>query len=171
MSEDENKDDRIIGLPEEVKRRIVVELACFVRPPEIMKILKDEYGITHIERRNLFRYDASKSYSSCGGPLTKLFHETRKDFVEGKANLFVQHQAYRLRRLQGMSEKAEAQGNFKLAAELLEQASKDVGGIFTNVRKMEGDFTHTTMTVDEARAKVETIRARQAAQKAGPTIQ
>jgi hypothetical protein len=163
-------------LPEEVKRRIVTEFACFRRSGEILKILEDEYGVTHIEQRNLFRYDASKGYSVCSPELRKLFDETRKNFIEGRADIHLQSQGFRLRTIQRLIEKAEALGTlagFELAGRLIEQAAKDFGGVFTNVRQVQGDFTHTNMTVEDARERIKALQAREASKRAetGETIQ
>jgi len=46
-------------------------------------------------------------------------------------------QAYRLRTLQHSLRTAERRGDIVLSAQLLEQAAKEVGGVFTNSKKHE----------------------------------
>lgn len=148
------------GLTEEVKRRIVVELARFKTPPEVRTILLQEYEV-ELRTQDIIRYDATKDYCVVGPALRDLFERSRKEYVAGSADLYIAHQSYRLRRLQQLSMKAEEQGNIRLAAELLEQAAKDFGGAFTNVRQIEGNLAHVHMTPDVARAKLEGFLKRQ----------
>jgi hypothetical protein len=152
---------------DDAKRRIVVELARFRKAKEVLKILKDEYGITSLELRNIYLYDASKSYCFLGAPLRELFHATRKHYCESMTDLEISQTAFRLRALQRYADKAEEQGNYKLAAAFLEQAARDFGGQFTNVQHLTGQFEHNhKMTVDEARGKIEAARARLISQRA-----
>lgn len=140
-------------LSDEVKRRVVMELATFRNPPEVRTILREEYEIDE-SVKNIIRYDATKPYCVAGAALQDLFHQTRKEFVEGTAELYIANEAYRLRRLQRMSETAERRGDLRLAASLLEQAAKDRGGAFTNVSKVEGRFAHVAMTPVQARTTI-----------------
>jgi hypothetical protein len=139
---------------DDVKRRIVIELASFKTPAEVRAILQAEYDLT-MDRGVIQKYDASKEYCAAGKPLQTLFHETRKEYVETVTNIPVAKPAYRLRKLQAMSDAAERQGNLKLAAELLEQAAKEVGGLYTNVRQIDGRVQHQHLTPDQARRTIE----------------
>lgn len=152
-------------LPEEVKRRIVVELARFRRPREVRKILVEEYDVD-FDEKFIIRYDATKDYCCTGAALQELFHKTRDDFVKGMNDLHISHSAYRLRRLQRLSERAEEQGNLKLAASLLRQAAEDYGGVFTNTRNIVGNVSHEHFSADEARSKLASLKQRQAEKQA-----
>lgn len=71
-----------------------------------------------------------------------LFHETRAAFLRDVESIPIAHKAYRLRKLQGMLDKALGDGNrpnIPLAASLLEQAAKEAGGSFTNESKVKAD--------------------------------
>jgi len=143
-------------LPEVVKRRIVTELACFRTPPEVRTLLKEEYDLV-LSTQDIIRFDATKDYCISGEPLKALFNEIRKDYVEKLADIPIASQAFRLRRLQSMALRAEEKGNAALAAQLIEQAAKEVGGLFTNERKLSGQFQHEVMTPDQARARVQAM--------------
>ena len=62
----------------------------------------------------------------------------RKEFLEETAKVPIASQVYRLRNLQRLFEKAQARGNMALAAALIEQAAKEVGGAYTNRREHSG---------------------------------
>jgi hypothetical protein len=139
--------------PDELKRRVVMELATFQTSGEVSRMLAEEYGF-EAAPMEVIRYDATKAYCVASKTLQALFHETRREYVEGTAELYIANEAYRLRRLQRMSEAAERRGDLRLAAALLEQAAKDHGGSFTNVSRVEGRFAHAHMTPDQARATI-----------------
>jgi hypothetical protein len=81
--------------------------------------------------------------------------------VNALADIPIAQMGYRLRRLQEMALQAERMKNYKLAAEIMEQAAKDHGGLFTNVRQLQGQFQHRHMTVDEARERVRALQEKQ----------
>lgn len=141
-------------IPDDVKRRIVTDLAGFATTGEVRAMLKEEYEL-EISLKDIIRYDATKTYCCVGEQLRTLFHQTRKEYVEGVADLHIANQAFRLRRLMAMALKAEKLGNLKLAAELYEQAAKDHGGAYTNERRLSGQVDHRhRMTPAQARDKI-----------------
>ncbi len=64
---------------------------------------------------------------------------TRAAFLADAATIGIAHRAVRLRTLGRLADRAEAMGNLALAAEILEQAAKEVGNAFTNKREVAGD--------------------------------
>lgn len=124
-------------LNDEAKTFIVQALACFDTPSVVAKAVKDEFGI-EVTRQLIERYNPTKKAgANLGKKMIALFEETRKAFIEDTAEIAISHRAVRLRGLQRMAEKAEAQGNMVLAASLYEQAAKEVGDSYTNYRKLE----------------------------------
>lgn len=125
-------------LTEEVKTFIVQAVACFDSPSTVVASVKQEFGET-ITRQTVESYDPTKR---AGRRLAErrrqVFEETRAAFLEDTAKIGISHRAVRLRGLQRMAEKAEAQGNMVLASSLLEQAAKEMGGAFTNRREVTG---------------------------------
>lgn len=124
-------DDRIRGF-------LVQALACFDTPTQAVAAVKEEFGVS-LTRQQAQAYDPTKH---AGRTLAKkwvaLFHETRKRFLEDASSIPIAQQTYRLRQLQRMAETAITKGNAPLAAQLLEQAAKEVGGAFTNRRELQG---------------------------------
>ena len=125
-------------LKDEVKIFIVQSLACFDTPSVVVDAVRKEFGAT-ITRQSVEGYDPTKKAGSNLAEKWKLlFEETRKTFLEDTATIAISHRAVRLRALQRMAEKAETQGNMVLAANLLEQAAKEVGDSYTNRRQISG---------------------------------
>ena len=125
-------------LPDEVKTYIVQAIACFDTPGTVSKAVKAEYGLD-VSPQLVETYDPTKR---AGRNLAQKWRDireaTRKAFLEDTAGIAVSHRAVRLRALQRMSEQAEKQRNFGLAASLLEQAAKECGNAFTNRRELTG---------------------------------
>jgi len=116
----------------------VQSLACFDSPSVVAASLRKDYGVT-ITPQSIEAYDPTKKAgANLSDRWRALFEETRKTFLEDTAAIAISHRAVRLRALQRMAEKAETQGNMVLAANLLEQAAKEVGDSFTNRRELTG---------------------------------
>jgi hypothetical protein len=122
----------------EVKSRCVQALACFDAPSVVVKAIKAEFGI-EISPQAVEAYDPTKvAGKSLSKRFRTLFDETRKAFLEDTSKIAVSHRTVRLRTLQRMIEKAETQGNMALAAQLMEQAAKEMGNAYTNRREITG---------------------------------
>ncbi len=125
-------------LSDQIRRFIVMELAVFRSPSEVAKLVEKEFGIS-ISRQQVHEYNplGSKGHD-VAKKWTVLFEATRERFLDEVADIPIVHRAYRLRRLDDMFLKAKSMGNLRLAAALLEQAAKEVGGCYTNSRKLTG---------------------------------
>jgi hypothetical protein len=124
-------------LRDEVKRAIVTRLACYEKPSEVAKSVKDDFGID-VTRQRVEAYDPNKV---AGKHLSKefrdLFEETRKRYLEDQADIGIAQKAFRLRAYERMFHKAEGVGNMVLAKDLLESAAKECGGAYTNKHEHE----------------------------------
>jgi hypothetical protein len=121
-------------LTEAAKRFIVQALECYDRPTQVAEAVKEEFGID-VHRAHVAMYDPSKAAGAkLAGKWKVLFEDTRKRFREEAAEIPIASQAYRLRTLQRMLAKVEERGNIAMAAQLLEQAAKEVGDVFVNRR-------------------------------------
>jgi hypothetical protein len=121
-----------------VKRFIVQALACFDTPTQVAAAVKEEFGLALI-RQQIAAYDPQRAQGkNLSKDLRALFETTRKTFVDDVEAIPIARQAYRLRVLNRMTQQAEASGNRPLVAQLMEQAAKEVGGAYTNTRKLEG---------------------------------
>jgi len=114
-------------LPEAIKRRIVEHLACYQPYAEISRLIEQEYDVT-LTPRHVRAYDpTSPQYS--GAPRWVEYHKTvRNRFAQEAGQIAITQQAYRLHTLDKLVDRAIEQGNSRLAAQLLEQAAKEVGG-------------------------------------------
>jgi hypothetical protein len=125
-------------LTESQKLAIVQALACFDTPSEVAAAVKEEFGVT-ISRQQVAAYDPTKATGrDLSKKLRALFEETRRTFLSDVAAIPIAQQAFRLRALQREFERAKSRGNSALAAQLLEQAAKELGGAFTNRRELTG---------------------------------
>ncbi|WP_454691142.1 DUF2280 domain-containing protein [Achromobacter aloeverae] len=137
------------------QRFIVQALACYDSPTEVSEAVKEEFGI-EVERSHVAAYDPTKV---AGRGLAKkwrdLFFATRERFRKEVAEIPIADQAYRLRNLGRLYTRAARTGNAALAAQLLEQAAREVGGAFTNRREHTGagggPIEQKTVVVDEAK--------------------
>jgi hypothetical protein len=125
-------------LDDKVKRFIVQALACFDTPSQVAAAVKDEFGID-ISRMQVATYDPMKATGSDLSPKWRaIFEQTRKKFLDDVSAIPIAQQSFRLRALNRMLRLAEDRKNAALAAQLLEQAAKEVGGAFTNRRELTG---------------------------------
>jgi hypothetical protein len=125
-------------LDDPAKLFIVQALACFDTPQQVADAVREEFGV-EISRVQVQGYDPTKR---AGDRLSKklkaIFEATRKRFLDEVEKVPIASQTYRLRNLQRLHEKAQQRGNMALAAALLEQAAKEVGGVYTNRREHSG---------------------------------
>ena len=125
-------------LTHEQQTYVVQALACFDTPTTVAVAVQKDFGVK-LTPQSIEAYDPTKR---AGRDIAKkwkmLFEETRKAFLEDTANIGISHKAVRLRALNRMAAKAEDQGNMALAAQLHEQAAKEMGNAFTNRREVTG---------------------------------
>lgn len=121
-----------IAIPSDAKIEIVSRLACFESISSVAKVIKTEFDLD-LSPQAIESHDPTKS---SGRRLAErwrnLFDETRAKFIADIGAIPIAHKATRIRSLNRMADKAEAMGNLALAARILEQAAKEVGGAFSN---------------------------------------
>lgn len=146
-------------LPEDVKIYIVQCVACFDAPSVVADAVKQEFSLT-IARQQVEAYDPTKKAGkNLGKKLRAIFEETRKAFLEDTSQVAISHRAVRLRALNRMAAKAEERGNIAMAAQLLEQAAKEVGDTYTNRHRHEvtgkdgGPVEQKTTVINESEVK------------------
>lgn len=144
------------GLPNEVRVFIVQALACFDTPSTVKEAVKKEFGVD-VSPQAVEAYDPTKRAGRNLAPTWKdLFATSRETFLADTASIAISHRPVRLRALQRMAARAEEMKNLPLAAQLLEQAAKEVGDAYTNRREFTGkggtplQVISTTMTPKEA---------------------
>jgi hypothetical protein len=125
----------VATLSESVKAFVVQRLACFGTPSEVADAVKEEFGIA-ITRQHVASYDPEKACKT--RRWVELHAATRRAFLDQTASIAIVHQSWRLEQLEDMTRRAKKQKNYKLAAELLEQAAKEEGGFYRNPSSAPG---------------------------------
>ena len=120
-------------LPERVKRRIVEHLACLYSNAEVVELIEQEFEIT-LTTRHVRAYDPMSFQCVASDRLRAYYATVRERLATEVAAIPIAHRAFRLHRLQKIHDQAAAAGNLEMAARALEQAAKEVGGMFTNPR-------------------------------------
>src|SRR5436190_4004470 len=124
-------------LTEEQKIKVVQRLAGFDPPFLVRKWLREECGV-NITLQALEYYDPT---SYAGRHLLKrwksLFLATRKAILEDRAVIGAANKMVRVRWLDGLVHDAMNKGDAKLAADLLAQVAREMGGSYTNRQRLE----------------------------------
>jgi hypothetical protein len=143
----------VAELSEQHKEAIVLLLARMRMPAEVTLVMREEFDI-EVEIKQIIRYDPTRSTYEAGEKWLAIFEAARETYLKDVAAVPVANQGFRLNVLQRGIEAAVKNKNWKLAAELTEQASKEVGGVFTNVRDLnvnDGRGRARDLTTEERR--------------------
>lgn len=125
-------------MTDEIKAFVVQGLASFDSPTQVAEAVKAEYGIT-LTPQAVQAYDPTKyAGRKLAAKWRVYFEQARKAFIEDSSEIPIAHRSTRLRSLQRMAAKAEAKGNFVLAAALNKQAAEEMGNAYTNRREFTG---------------------------------
>ncbi|HEY4083421.1 MAG TPA: DUF2280 domain-containing protein [Burkholderiaceae bacterium] len=118
------------ALSDEVKQFIVQALACYDSPSQVAEDVIANFG-TQVPRQQVETYDPSRR---AGRALSvkwrALFEATRTQWRKELAEIPIANRVTRLRALNRLAVLAERKGNCGLALEILEQAAKEVGGMY-----------------------------------------
>lgn len=127
------------ALTDEVQTFIVQAHACYRKTALIIRDVQAEFGLT-LTRSQVQFYHPERGGK--GKRLAKkwkaLFMQTRKEFVDGKVEIGIRQQTYRLELYQRAADFYEEQRNYVLASEMAEKAAKEIGGAYTNKRELTG---------------------------------
>ncbi len=119
------------ALPTEIKAYIVQALACFDTPSQVVKSVQDEFSLD-ITRQQVESHDPTKANGKkLAQKWVELFHFTREQLQKELSGIPIANKAIRLRSLDRMVAQAESMRNYPLAAQLIEQAAKECGGMYT----------------------------------------
>ena len=129
------------ALPDEAKRFVVQQLAMFETPSDVVRSVKEEFGI-EVSRQAVEAYDPGKrAGAALSQEFRELFAATRETFIADTASIAVTHKAVRLRTLGKLIDTAVSRGNAVLAANLLEQVAKECGDAFSNRRILDNNVS------------------------------
>lgn len=164
-------------LTEQHKEAIVLLLARNKGPAEVAVTMRDEFGLELIVQQ-IVKYDPTRAAYEAGDKWLPIFEEARRAYLEDVAKVAIGNQAFRLNELLDLYQAAKKQKNYKLAAELLEQAAKETGGSFTNARDVTINDNRkplAALTPEERRelllGKLDDAIAARRANEAGDTLQ
>lgn len=121
-------------LTTDVRAFITQSLACFDTPSQVAEAVKINYGII-VPRQQVEQHDPTKyAGKTLAVKWKELFFEAREKFKQETQDIPIANRAYRLRALGRMADKAESMRNLPLAAQLMEQAAKEMGEMYVNRR-------------------------------------
>lgn len=126
-------------LNDEQRVFVVTSLAMYDKPGLIRDTLKDEWGVVVSVQAVSGYHPEHKAAKSLAKRWVDLFWETRKAFLEDASSIPIAQRSVRLRALDRLAAKTEKQGNTVVTAQLLEQAAKEVGDVYTNTRRLAGN--------------------------------
>lgn len=133
-------------LKSEHKVFIVGRLAAFDTPHQCADAVNDEFGII-VSPQQVQTYHPEKHAGRNLSPTFKnLFYELRAKFRAQTEDIPIANRAYRVAVLNRMAANAERQKNMALAAQLIEQAAKEMGEAYTNRQRVEHTSPDGTMT-------------------------
>lgn len=117
-----------LTLPPHIRTYVVEALACFDAPALVAQAVQLEFGL-ELSRETIEACDPTRSAGAkLGRRWRRLFEATRRRFLEDPAGIGISQRAVRLRAIERMAAKAEAQGALKLAADLHKQAAEEAAG-------------------------------------------
>lgn len=126
-------------LTDEMRTYVVQELAAYVPPSVVAEAIRKDYGVK-ITPQAIEAYNPTKR---AGAKLAMrwrvMFEAARKAIKEDVDSIGIANRNVRLHSLQRMAIRAESAGNLALAAQLHEQAAKEMGDAYTNRRNVSHD--------------------------------
>jgi hypothetical protein len=115
-------------LTDEIKEFIVKGLACFDSPSQVAEAVKANFDV-EVTRQHVYAYDPASSQLMA--PRWKELHAaTRQAFLSDVAQISIAQKAVRLRTLERLVQRAEANRQMERVAAFLEQAAKECGGVY-----------------------------------------
>ena len=118
-------------LPGHVCAYIVAALACYDSPEQVAAAVKLQFGQTLSRQRIEAWHPERRAGARLGKRWRELFYETRGKLLAELGDIPIACQAYRLKVLQRVAIQAEEMGNLPLALQLIEQAAREVGGVYS----------------------------------------
>jgi len=109
---------------------ILTELACFATPMQVVTTVREKFGIEVSRQCVEAHHPERRAGAKLSPALCVLFYETRAKLLAELDNIGLASRAGRLRGLERMFEQAERMGNLALAVQLIQQAAREVGGMY-----------------------------------------
>lgn len=126
------------SLPNEVKVFIINALAAFDTPSQVVAAVKEEFDLDLSRQVVQTHYPTKFAGRQLAAKWRSMFEAARQAFLEDVTAIPIANRAARVRALNRMAQRAEKQGNLKLAADLHKQAAEEMGNAYTNRRELTG---------------------------------
>lgn len=151
----------MVKLTEPQKDFIVKELAMFDTPSDVVASFREEFGVT-LERTQVAKYNPTqRAGRDVSKKLRAIFEATREAWLKECSEVGVMHKSYRLRSLDRLHRKMQANGNAGMQLQVLEQAAKESGGAFTNKQSIDhrhrGSIPVESLTDEELEADMKRL--------------
>jgi hypothetical protein len=142
-------------LTNEQKAFIVSAFARFDGVAEVCRSFKEQYG-SEITKSHALAYNPGGANYRGAPKWHDLFERERKAFLDNVNSIGISNKTVRIHRLEQLCVIALSRRNVKLAAEIMEQAAKEMGEVFTNRREVKSDVRSVTatMTTEELRKEI-----------------
>lgn len=114
---------------------MILHLARCRTPAEVAVLMREEFEL-EITIPQVVKYDPRRPSYEAGEKWLPLFEAARTSYLKDVEDVPIANQGFRLQTLQEGLEVAKKAKNWKLVAELMEQAAKEVGGVLTNERNL-----------------------------------
>ena len=144
-----------LTLTTEQKTFIVRCFARFETVSEVCRSFKEKYTV-ELPRARACQYNVLSASFYGAAKWVDIFRAERTRFLANADDIGITNKTVRLQRLEALCCIALERKNVKLAAELMEQAAKEMGEVFTNKREIKSDVRSltATMTTDELRNEI-----------------
>lgn len=125
-------------LNKRVKLYIVRSLATYETPSETARGVQEEFGI-EVTKQQCEAYDPTKKTGQDLSEEFKAeFYRVCKEMNDNLSAIPIANIAYRLKRLQRFIDLEQFKENPVIVPSLMEQAAKEVGGLYTNRKEITG---------------------------------
>ena len=153
-------------LNKRVKLYIVRSLATYETPSETARGVQEEFGI-NVTKQQCEAYEPTKKTGQdLSEELKEEFYRVRKEMNNNLSAIPIANIAYRLKRLQRFIDHEQFKDNPVLVPSLMEQAAKEVGGLYTNRKEITGagggplqseNITYVTATDEQVRQAIDEL--------------
>lgn len=132
-------------LPWNVRQFITIYNAVGTAPKETRVAVKEVFGVD-VSPSQVDHYNPTKAAGlTLCLDLKKLFRKAQREHQAMVIKAGISDKRRRMQLLHNMAEKSYESGNFPLAAQLLEQAAKEEGGLYTNKSLVQVDDKRAAM--------------------------
>jgi len=125
------------SLTPDIQSFIVQQLAWYRTPTQVVEDVQEEYGV-EVSRSQVQYYHPEKGGREPKEEWKNQFYDLRTAIREGRVDVAIAEEMWRLKQLQLIYWKLMEMGNYLGAADILQQAARDRGGKFTNRTELTG---------------------------------